>query len=388
MISKRLQQLQPSPTLSLDAKVKKLQSLGQHIINLGLGEPDFATPKETCSAAIVAIKKGFTHYTITPGIVPLREAICSKLYKDNNIQYSPSEVVVGVGTKQLLYHAFQALCNDGDEVIVPLPTWSTYIEQIKLSGGIPVAVPLESPFKLKAADVAKKITKKTRVILLNSPSNPTGAMIDKKELKKIAALAIEKNIYVVSDEIYEKISYGEKHISIASLGKKIKDLTITINGFSKSYAMTGWRIGYAAGPQEVINAMVSLQTQTTSNTSSIAQMAALAALTTSQKPVEAMRSEFEKRRSYLMKELSNIKEFSFSPPEGSFYFFVNISSLLGGQLKTSQEWCQKLLEEEHISVVPGEAFLCPGYFRLSFAASLKDIQKGIKKINNFISRHP
>jgi aspartate aminotransferase len=387
MVSKRIQKLQPSPTLSLDAQVKQLQSEGQHIINLGLGEPDFTTPLQIRKAAITAIENGFTHYTITAGILPLREAICKKLLEDNNVQYAPSEIVVGVGTKQLLYHAFQVLCNEGDEVVVHLPTWSTYIEQIKLSGAIPVVIPLQSPFVLTANDVAKKITKKTKVILLNSPANPTGAMMEKNELKKIAKLATQKRIYVVSDEIYEKISFGKRHTSIASLGKEIKKLTITINGFSKSYAMTGWRIGYAAGPQEIISAMISLQTQTTSGTSSISQKAAIRALSSSQKPLENMRREFEKRRGYLTKELSKIKGISFTSPEGAFYFFVDISQLLKGQLKSSQQWCQKLLEEEQVSVVPGEAFLHPNCFRLSFATSMEDIQKGVKKIINFISHH-
>jgi len=386
MISKRLQQLQPSPTLSLDSKVKQLQSQGQQIINLGLGEPDFTTPPHICKAAITAIHEGFTHYTITAGILPLREAICKKLDEDNAIHYVPSEVVVGVGTKQLLYHAFQALCNGGDEVIVPLPTWSTYIEQIKLSGATPVLIPLKPPFKVTVEDIAKKITKKTKVLLLNSPGNPTGAMIDKKQLMAIAQLAIDKGIYVVSDEIYEKITYGKKHVSIASLGKKIKELTITINGFSKSYAMTGWRIGYAAGPQEVIQAMISLQTQTTSGTSSISQKAGVTALISSQRSIETMKNEFEKRRDYLVTHLSQIPELSFNSPEGAFYLFINIHKLLKGRFTSSQEWCQKLLEEEQVSVVPGEAFLYPGYFRLSFATSLKNLQNGVKKITNFINR--
>lgn len=387
MISKRVQQLRPSPTLGLDAKVKRLQAKGIFVVNLGLGEPDFITPWQICRAAITAIKAGFTHYTVTAGIPELRQAICKKLLEENGISYHPSEIAVGIGTKQLLCQTFQVLCEEEDEVIVSIPTWSTYIEQIKLSGATPALVLLKPPFKLTAENLEKRITSKTKAILLNSPSNPTGAMIEEEQLIKIAKLAVEKSIFVISDEIYEKITFGKQHHSIASLGKKIRELTVTINGFSKSYAMTGWRIGYAAGPKEIIEAIVSLQSQTTSNTSSISQKAALAALTGSQKPVELMRLEFEKRRDYLIKELSKIKEVSFAPPDGAFYFFVGIKQLFGRRLRSSQDWCQKLLEEERITVVPGEAFMYPGYFRLSFAASMKHLKEGVKRINRFIKKY-
>ena len=387
MISKRIQSLKSSPTLELGVKVRRLQAEGVSIVNFGLGESDIITPLHIRRAAITAIKEGFTHYTATAGITELREAICKKLSGENEISYRPSEIVVGVGTKQLLYHAFQVLSEEGDEVIVPIPTWSTYVEQIKLSGAIPVPISLKPPFKLTAENLEERITPKTKVILLNSPSNPTGAMIEKEQLIKIAELAIKKGIFVISDEIYEKITFEKKHYSIASLGKKIKELTVTINGFSKSYAMTGWRIGYAAGPRETIDAMVSLQEQTTSNTSSIAQKAALVALTGSQVPVELMRLEFEKRRHYLIKELSKIKEFSFFPPDGAFYFFVSIKQLLGRRFRNSEEWCQKLLEEEKVAVVPGEAFMYPDYFRLSFAMSMKHLKEGVKRISGFIKKY-
>lgn len=387
MISKRIRQLKPSPTLGLYTKVRQLQAEGIFVVNLGLGEPDFITPWQIRRAAITAIKRGFTHYTATAGILELREAIGKKLSEENGISYQPSEIAVGVGTKQLLYHAFQVLCEAGDEVIVPVPTWSTYIEQIKLSGAIPVLVSLKPPFRLTVEDVKKRITLKTKVILVNSPANPTGAMIERKQLIKIAKLAVAKGIFVIVDEIYEKIIFGKKHHSLASLGKPIKALTVTINGFSKSYAMTGWRIGYAAGPKEIIDAMISLQGQTTSNTSSIAQKAALAALTDSQSSVELMRLEFERRRGYLVRELLKIKKFSFVPPDGAFYFFVSIKQLLGERFRSSEAWCRKLLEEEKVAVVPGEAFMYPGYFRLSFAASLPDIKEGVKRIRNFIKKY-
>lgn len=376
-----------SPTLSLDSEVKRLQAGGVSVVNLGLGEPDFVTPDHIRRAAIAAIKSGFTHYTVTAGIPELRAAICKKLWEENGISYQPSEIVIGVGSKQLLYHAFQILCEEGDEVIVPTPTWSTYVEQIRLSRAAPVLVPLKPPFKLSAKDLIKRITPKTKVIVLNSPSNPTGAAIEREELIDIAKLAVEKGTFVVSDEIYEKIIFGKKHSSIASLGKKIKELTITINGFSKSYAMTGWRIGYAAGTKKIIEAMISLQSQITSSTSSIGQKAALAALNGSQESMELMKLEFGKRRLYLINQLSQIEKFSFVSPDGAFYFFVSIKPLLNKRFRSSQEWCRKLLEEEKVAVIPGEAFMYPGYFRLSFAVPMRSIKEGIKRIKRFIHKY-
>lgn len=239
MISKRIQQLKSSPTLELSAEVKRLQAEWVSVVNFGLGEPDFVTPWYIRKAAIAAIKAGFTHYTLTAGILELREAICKKLIEENGIFCHPSEIAVGVGTKQLLYHALQVLCEEGDEVIIPIPTWSTYIEQIKLCGATPVLVSLKPPFRLTAEDLEKRITQRTKVIILNSPSNPTGAVIEKEQLMKIAKLAVRRSIIVISDEIYEKIAFGKNHHSIASLGTKTKQLTVTINGFSKGYAMTG-----------------------------------------------------------------------------------------------------------------------------------------------------
>jgi len=296
VLSPRIQKLNPSPTFALDEKVKDMQKKGIDIINLGIGEPDFDTPVFIRKEAIRAINEGFTHYTQTAGIPELRKAISEKFKKENNIDYQPSQIIVGSGSKPLLYFAFQALCEKGREVVIPVPTWSSYVEQVKLSGTTPVFLPLEPPFKLTAKAAAKKITAKTSVILLNSPSNPTGAIIEKGELKKIADLANKFKIWVISDEIYEKIIFGGKHVSIASLAKNIYERTITVNGFSKTYAMTGWRIGYAGGPQEVITAMSNLQGHVTANASSISQMAAYAALTGAKTPVRKMVQEFTKRR--------------------------------------------------------------------------------------------
>lgn len=387
MISNLIKKLLPSPTLTLDAQVKDLQAKGIPIINLALGEPDFPTPSHISQAAIIAIQEGFTHYTPTSGILELKKAIQNKFLKENDIYTDPSCIVVGVGSKQLLFHAIMCLVQKNDEVLLPTPTWSTYAEQIKLSQATPVFVPLKPPFMLKASDLEKKITKKTKLILLNSPSNPTGAMITRTELMKIADLAVRKNIYVLSDEIYEHLCFDKKHYSIASFNKKIQELTVTINGFSKSYAMTGWRIGYATGPKEIMTAMTGLQSQTTSNTCSISQKAGIIALTGSQKPRKDMRMAFARRRTYILKSLSKIDTCSLTPPSGAFYFLIDIRKSFTTRIDTSEKWAQQLLEKEHIAVVPGEAFFAPGYIRLSFASSLENLREGTKRIIRFMKSH-
>lgn len=384
ILSKRIKDLSPSATLAVDAVVKKLQAQGKKILNVSLGEPDFITPENIQSAAISALRKGFTHYTSTAGITELRKAIADKFLRDNNIHYDSSEIAVGVGSKQLLYNALMALCEEGDEVLVPIPTWSTYVEQIKLAGAKAKLIPLKPPFKLSALDLKKHISTKTKAIILNSPANPTGAVIEKEELEKIAKLAVAKNIWIISDEIYEKLLYGGKHISIASLGKEIRSRTITINGFSKSYAMTGWRIGYAGGPKEVIDSMVNLQSQTTSNTSSIAQYAGVEALTGNQSSIKKMAKEFARRQSFLLKEFSQTEKLSVVFPEGAFYLFINIEKCLDKKIKNSADWCAALLEKEHVALVPGEAFLYPGFVRMSFATSMEVLEEAVTRITRFV----
>lgn len=385
MLSSRVLSLSPSPTLGLDARVKQLQDSGVAVINLGLGEPDFPTPVHIQKAAIRAIRDGFTRYTFTAGILELRQAISRKLQQENDILYDPSEIVVGVGSKQLLYHAFQALCNPGEEVILSSPAWGTYLEQIKLAQATPVVIPLAPPFKLTAAGIQTHISPKTKAILLNSPANPTGAVIAESELKKIASLAVKKNIYLISDEIYEKLIFTGRHISVASLGRAVRDLTLTINGVSKAHAMTGWRVGYAAGPQPLINAISALQSQTTSNTSSISQKAALSALTGSSEPFRLMLKELRLRRDFLVGRLSRIKPLSFTSPEGAFYIFVSVHPLLGKKHPTSASWCEGLLAARQVAVVPGEAFLAPGYFRLSFTSPLPNLAEAVRRIADFVS---
>ena len=412
ILSRRISTLSPSATLAVDAKVKELTGKGATILNLSLGEPDFTTPKNIQDAAIDAMHEGFTHYTQTAGIPSLRVAIAKKFKKDNGITYDPSEIVVGVGSKQLLYHSFLALFENGDEVLVPTPTWSTYVEQLKLAGARAVVVPLKKPFKLRAADLKSYITKKTKGLILNSPANPTGAIIDGEELEKIATLAVKNNLWIISDEIYEKILYHpfrhpelvsgsseskkmlnqvqhdnkkiNKYVSIASLGKEIKSRTITVNGFSKAYAMTGWRIGYAGGPREVINAMINLQSQTTSNTSSIAQMAGIEALQGDQKSIQVMAKSFAGRRAFLLKKLLGNEKIQIIAPEGAFYLFFSVQKCFNDKIRTSADWCTELLEKEQVALVPGEAFLYPGWVRMSYAASMEILEASVTRIKRFI----
>lgn len=382
--AKRITALLPSPTIGLDNKAKAMKQQGIPVLNLTAGEPDFDTPEHIKKAAIEALNAGFTKYSSPQGLPELRSAIANKLQKENNIFYDPSQIIIGIGAKQILYSIFQTLCNPGDEVIFSIPNWLTFIEQAKLAGGKPVLVKLKPPFKLTAKDVAKAITPKTKILLLNTPSNPTSAMIEKEELEKIADLVVKHNLWVIADEIYEKLIYSTKHTSIASLNEKIKQKTITVNGFSKSYAMTGWRIGYAAGPKEVIEKMANFQVQTISNVPSFIQIAAIEALKGDQTSLAIMHKEFTKRREFLIKAFGEIKELSFTNPEGAFYFFVSIEKLLGKKYKTATDWCAALLEKEHVAVVPGDGFLYPGYFRLSFAASMEDLNKAVEKIKKFI----
>lgn len=385
LLSERIINLTPSPTLALDSKVKELQAKGIEIINLALGEPDFDTPAPIKNAAIRAIKQNFTHYTQTAGIPTLRAAITKEIKQETGVSYTISEVIVGNGSKQLLYEAFQVLCDKGDEVLLPIPTWSTYAEQIKLARGVVKTIPLAPPFQLKASDAEKHITKKTKILLLNSPANPTGAIIEKKELEKIAMLAEKHNLWIISDEIYNKICYEKPAVSFVSIDKKLKERTIVINGVSKSFAMTGWRIGYACAPQEIIQAMNNLQSQITSNASSISQVATLQALIGNQSCVLKMRDTFQKRRDMLIKKLEKLPRLTVIKPQGAFYLFIDIKKLLHNSCPASAQWCEELLEKKHVAVVPGEAFLYPGFIRVSFASSQKSLEEAIIRIKELAS---
>lgn len=386
MFAKRAQQLATSPTIAIDTKAKEFKRQGIPVINLSVGEPNFHTPDNIKKAAIEAIKQGNSFYTDPAGIVELREAIVKKFARDNELKYDPKDIIVGVGAKQILYNAFHVLCEKGDEVIIPIPTWNTFVEQVKLTGAKPVLVTLKPPFRLSANDIKKAITTKTKVILLNSPSNPTGQMIEPEELKKIADLAVKNNIYVIADEIYEKLTYKLKHVSIASLNDAIKERTITINGLSKSYAMTGWRVGFAAGPHEIIAKMKAFQSQLLAHTSSISQKAGVEALSGDQTSVTEMKKAFAKRREFCLKQIAKIPELSVNEPDGAFYLFICIEKLLNKQLPTASAWAEALLDQEKVAVVPGEAFFYPGYIRFSYAASDEDLKEAFVRIKRFIEK--
>jgi aspartate aminotransferase len=385
MLTQRIKRLKPSPTLALAAKAKELAASGTSIIDLTLGEPDFDTPTNISQAGLEAIQSGFTHYTATPGILKLRQAVAKKLLTDNHLIYSPSEVIVGVGSKQLLYHAFQVLCQHQDQVLVPTPTWSTYVEQIKLANATPVLIPLKPPFKLQAKNLIPHLTPQTKVLILNSPSNPTGAVIDSLELEKIARLVVKHQLFVISDEIYEKLIFSGQHQSIASINSQTKARTITINGFSKAYAMTGWRIGYAAGPENIISAMSAIQSQTTSNTSSISQMAALEALSGSQYTVTTMRRAFSQRRDYLTRHLKPIRGTQLIPPEGGIYYFINVRPVDNSTGYSSSQICEQLLIKASVASIPGEAFYAPGFIRLALTAPLPSLKQAVSRINQFFT---
>lgn len=386
-LSSRARSIGASPTLALDAKTKELIRQGVDVLSFGVGEPDFDTPSHIKEVAIEAIKAGFTKYTASSGIPELREAICEKLNKDNGLEYKPNEVLVSVGAKHSIYNAVMALCDDGDEVIIPEPYWVSYPEMVKLAGGKVVTVPtgIKQGFKITAEQLEAAITKKTSLLILNSPSNPTGAVYTEEELRKIAEVCVKHNISVISDEIYEKLVYDGKHISFASLGPEVKALTVTVNGVSKSYAMTGWRIGYAAGPKEVIAAMGNIQSHATSNPTSIAQKAAVAGLKGPQEPLEEMRREFEKRRNYMAKRLDEMPGWRCLVPQGAFYCYPDVSGVFGHKVKgklvnDDSTLADILLDEGRVAAVPGIAFGTKGYLRFSYATSMKVIEEGMNRI--------
>lgn len=381
-LADRILKVKESSTLSINAKAKKMQREGIDVVGFGAGEPDFDTPKNIKEAAKKAIDEGVTKYTPAGGTPELKEAICRKFKNDNRLEYQPSQVVVSCGAKHSIYNAIQVLCQKGDEVIIPSPYWVSYPEMVRLAEATPVFVPTsrENNFKLTKADIRKAVTKRTKLFILNSPSNPTGAVYDENELFSISELAVERGMYVLSDEIYEKILYdGAKHVSMASFNRKIYDLSIVVNGVSKAYSMTGWRIGYLAGPQDIVKAVERLQSHSTSNPASMCQKAALEAVLGNQDFIAAMVDEFKKRRNYMVNRLSNIKGFSAFIPRGAFYLFCEIT----GTGLTSVELANRLLDDARVAVVPGDGFGWSNYVRLSFATSMENIKKGIDRIEEW-----
>ncbi|MBX4269419.1 pyridoxal phosphate-dependent aminotransferase [Clostridium estertheticum] len=393
VLSKKADKISTSLTLDITAKAKKMKADGIDVIGFGAGEPDFNTPKNIREAAIKAINEGMTKYTAASGIIELKQAIIKKLKKDNSLNYITDQIIVSTGAKQCLANVFQAILNPGDEVIIGAPYWVSYPELVKLSDGVPVFVETEesNKFKLTITNLNRAITSKSKAIILNSPNNPTGTVYSREELMNIAEFAKINNLIIISDEIYEKLLYAANdHISIASLSEDAYLRTIVINGLSKAYAMTGWRVGYAAGSKEIIALMSNIQSHTTSNPNSIAQYASVEALSGEQDDMHSMIKQFKLRRNYMVKRINSINNLSCIEPEGAFYVMVNISNIFnklidGKVIKDSISFSKLLLEKEKVAVIPGIAFGAENFIRLSYATSMENIKQGLDRIESFVS---
>ncbi|HHU72571.1 MAG TPA: pyridoxal phosphate-dependent aminotransferase [Clostridiales bacterium] len=392
-LSRKAQAVKPSSTLSITAKAKELKAQGIDVVGFGAGEPDFPTPVNICDAAIKAIKDDFTKYTPASGTMELKEAVCKKFKEFNGISYEPSQIVISNGGKHSLTNTFEAILNPGDEVIIPSPYWLSYPEIVKMADGVPVYIKAEKKqeYKVTAQQIEDACTSKTKAVIINSPNNPSGMIYTKEELEAIADVAVRKDIYVVSDEIYENLIYGDQApISIASLNDEIYKRTITISGLAKSYSMTGWRIGYTGSSKEIAKIMGSIQSHQTSNPNSIAQKAAYEALVGPQDSVFTMNFEFDKRRNYMYDRVSNMKYISALKPQGAFYMFIDVSNLLNKEYKGQKvndlsNLAKVLIEDYNVAVIPCDDFGFDDHIRLSYAISIEQIEKGLDRIEKFIN---
>ena len=391
-ISHRCQNIAPSVTLQIDARAKEMRAAGLDVIGFGAGEPDFPTPQHICDAAKEALDLGMTRYTPAAGTKELRKAICEKLRRDNDMTYTYGDILVSSGAKHTLFTILQGIIDPGDEVLIPTPCWVSYPEMVRMAGGVPIFIPADEStnFIPTSRDIASRVTRRTKAIIITSPSNPNGSVWEQEQLQFVADLAVSHPFYVISDEIYEKLIYdGRKHLSIAQLGEQIKAQTFLVNGMSKAYAMTGWRIGYVAGPRHEITAMANFQSQATSNANTIAQYAAMKALQGDQSCVDEMVKEFEKRRNLMVDRINAIPGVSCRKPQGAFYIMMNIKQLLGRTyngrvLESSLDFAELLLAEKQVAVVPGVAFEAEGYCRLSYAVSADQINRGLDRIEEFV----
>lgn len=391
-LSEKAKKIAPSLTLEITAKAKAMKSQGLDVIGFGAGEPDFDTPSNIQEAGIKAIKDGHTRYTAASGLIELKKAICDKLKKDNGLEYSPKNIIVSSGAKHSIFNALYAILNPGDEVIIPVPYWVSYPEMVKLADGVPVMIETseENDFKLTIDDLNKSLTNRTKVLILNSPNNPTGTVYSKKEIIDIANWAVKNNIFIISDEIYEKLIYdGEKHVSIASINDEIKELTIVINGMSKAYAMTGWRIGYAAAHEDIIKVINNIQSHTTSNPCSISQYASIEGLLGNQDNISYMNKHFENRRNYMVEKINSIDGLSCRKPKGAFYVMANISKFKGSTIKGvkiegSLDFAKVMLDEAKVALIPGIAFGADDFVRLSYATSMENIKEGLDRIEKLL----
>ncbi|NRY63221.1 pyridoxal phosphate-dependent aminotransferase [Clostridium beijerinckii] len=392
IFSKKAEQIEPSITLAITSKAKQMKKDGEDIIILGAGEPDFNTPENIRNAAIEAINEGFTKYTSASGINELKSAIANKFKRDNNLKYSNSQIMISTGAKQCIWNVFATILNSGDEVIVPKPYWVSYPELIKLADGVPVFAfgDEDNNFKYTKSVLESVVTSNTKAILINNPNNPTGAVYTKDELTMIADFANKHNLLIISDEIYEKFNYeSDNYTSIASLSNDSYDRTIIIHGISKTYAMTGWRIGYVLGNEKLIKIMSSIQSHTTSNPNSIAQYAAVEALNGDQASVKEMVNEFKKRRDYIVEKINNTEMLSCKKPDGAFYIMINISKMLGkvingNKINNSIDFSNALLNREKVAVIPGDGFGVSNYVRISYATSMNNVEEGIRRIIKFV----
>ena len=393
-VSQRAKLINPSPTLAITAKAKQMQADGIDVINFGAGEPDFDTPGHIKEAAIKSLNAGFTKYTPTAGTMDLKKAICDKLKKENGLDYAPSQIIVSLGAKHSIYNAALATINPGDEVLIPAPYWVSYPEIVTMAEGKSVYIQTDEStgFTASIDAIRNAVTPKTKMLILNSPSNPTGGVYNREQIAQIAELAVEKGFYVLSDEIYEKVLYdGNEHVSIASLGDEIKKLTITVNGFSKAFSMTGWRLGYIAAEKEIVDAMEAIQSHSASNLVSFTQPAAVAALTGPQDVVASMVEEFDRRRKYIVGRLNAIEGITCAMPGGAFYVFPNVSKLFGRTfngkpINSSDAFADYVLAEAKVALVAGSGFGADNYVRLSYATSMAAIEKGLDRLAEAVSK--
>ncbi|MBS2969375.1 pyridoxal phosphate-dependent aminotransferase [Metabacillus sp. KIGAM252] len=390
-LAKRAASLTPSTTLAITAKAKELKAAGHDVIGLGAGEPDFNTPQAIINAAVTSMEDGFTKYTPSGGLKELKDAIIEKFKNDQNLDYAPAEIIVCTGAKHALYTLFQVILNDGDEVIVPSPYWVSYPEQVKLAGGVPIIIEgtEENQFKITPEQIGHAANSRTKAVIINSPSNPTGMIYTEEELKAIGDACEKHGLLIVSDEIYEKLIYGDaSHVSIAQISPSLKERTIVINGVSKSHSMTGWRIGYAAGPKKIISAMTNLASHSTSNPASMAQYGAIEAYRGSQEPVEEMRKAFESRLNETYEQLIKIPGFTCIKPQGAFYLFANASEAAKMTGHNSVDaFVEALLEEEKVALVPGSGFGSPEHVRLSYATSQDLLTEAITRIKRYTEKN-
>lgn len=388
LLAKRVKNLTPSSTLAITAKAKELKEQGIDVIGLGAGEPDFNTPQNILDAAVLSMEKGLTKYTPAGGLPVLKQAIIDKLSRDNNLTYKANEIIVGVGAKHVLYTLFQVILNEGDEVIIPIPYWVSYPEQVKLAGGVPVYVEgtAEQGYKITPQQLADAVTDKTKAVIINSPSNPSGMIYSKEELAELAKVAEQKDILIVSDEIYEKLVYnGVEHFSIAELSEQVKARTIVVNGVAKSHSMTGWRIGYAAGDAVIVKAMTDLASHSTSNANTTAQYATVEAYNGSQATVEEMRQAFESRLEVIYPKLASIPGFKVLKPQGAFYLLPDVSEAAAKTGYSSvDDFASALLTEANVAVIPGSGFGAPATMRLSYATSLELLEEAVRRIDTFV----